>query len=118
MKKTKKHFKNWRVKIISERYGTLIFLLLLFAIIVLSIKMGMIIQDRYTTLGCWRKVSDTERFILIRTEGRAIEDILGTANHEICHEIDFRIRGTAINNETFADECNPEDYISESFDLK
>ena len=92
--------------------------LLLIALIVTGIfgvgyKVG---ENNSFYVGCWRDVSDSERAITIRVEGRQIKEIINTCRHELCHEIDYRIRGETSDNETFANECKPEDYIWERLD--
>jgi len=74
-------------------------------------------ESKTITVGCWKKVSDTNRSIAIRVDNRDMEEILDTARHEICHEIHYRLNKTEfigipkVEREAFANSCVPEEYL-------
>jgi len=96
----------------------IIVLLLLGSGFFLGYKFG---EDDLISVGCWKEVTKTNRSISIMVNNRDIEEIIDTARHEICHEIDFRLmdyNATEWNNkgheekEEFANTCNPEEYLN------
>jgi len=87
--------------------------------------LGVLYESKYgedlITVGCWKPITETNRSIAIMVAGRDLEEIIDTARHEICHEIDFRLMDyntTEWNNkdkkskEEFAKNCNPEVYLN------
>lgn len=94
-----------------------IFIMLLIIALILSFILGAIISPeginkRDYPIGCWKIIEEKNRSIIIQVDNQNIEEIIDTARHEICHEIDYRIKGKNYSkgNETFAKTCNPEDY--------
>jgi hypothetical protein len=104
-KKTKLKIKVWLYNFI--------FLFLLFALAFSSFQVGRGYPDskNYMLLGCWQKVTETNRSITIRVDERSIREITDTLRHELCHEIEYRLTNESSQNETFAKTCNPEDYL-------
>ena len=76
-------------------------------------------NDNLISVGCWKEVTKTNRSIAIMVSNRDIEEIIDTARHEICHEINFRIIdynvtmwNDLVDKEEFARNCNPEEYLN------
>ena len=97
-------------------------IILIIDILLLFLLIGVLVgakleESNKITLGCWKKVSLTNRSIIIMTNDRDIEEILDTARHEICHEIHYRLNKNNFTNfskedkEMFAINCNPEEYL-------
>jgi len=106
----------------SNILTTIVLIILTIDLMVFSFASGVYLSSKtenenYVSVGCWKKVTETNRAIAIRVEKRDIEEILDTARHEICHEIHYRLNRETFKDlpkerrEKFADECNPEDYL-------
>ena len=91
----------------------IIFILLLFLLAFSAFQVGRSYPDnkKWLSVGCWQKISETNRSIIIRVDGRPIKEIINTCQHENCHEIEYRLTNEISQNETFAETCNPEDYL-------
>ena len=101
------------------RYRAIIFLLILFTLFLVIGFLSEIIyswqnsKELYRFVGCWKKVAEDNRSIIIKVDNENLEEIMDTLRHEVCHEIYYRMNGTMFprdKNEQFAETCNPEDY--------
>lgn len=94
-------------------FYNIIFIFLLFLLAFSAFQVGRNYpgDKSYMLLGCWKTVTETNRSITIRVDGRSIEEIIDTTRHELCHEVEFRLTNKSSQNETFAKICNPEDYL-------
>lgn len=98
----------------------IIFSCYIFSAFVLGITIGIIFSNLSEVddslkkpIGCWKLISETNRSMIIQVNNQKIEEIIDTARHEICHEIDYRRNGnTVMHDEDFAENCNPEEFIS------
>ena len=101
----------------NEKLSIGIFVLLSLILLTQFFVLGVKYSDYFKnsnliTVGYWKKINETNRNIAIRVDNQDLVEILDTARHEICHEIDYRLNNQTITyNETFAETCNPEDYL-------
>lgn len=102
---------------IKDFFFILLFIFLIGIIFFSGLIYGVILEEKNSMyVGCWKKVSETNRAITIRVENQSLEEIKDTLRHEFCHEIQYRTNDSyrSLNKEQkekFAKSCNPEDYL-------